>query len=106
MSDDKRISQGPIPRGEEIPEKENAPGFSSASSGRGEAFLLRVGAALHRVLFLEPPIEAADDGLGGNVHLLECLRRTGASVFVLSGTVGSDRLAHLLELLGHRFVDG
>jgi len=70
------------------------------------AFLLCVGAALHRVLFLEPPIEAADDGLGGNVHLLECLRRTGASVFVLSGTVGGDGLAHLLELLGHRFVDG
>ena len=62
------------------------------------ARLLRVGPGLHRVLLPDPGVISTDDGLGGHAHLLQDLRRTGASVLGRSRAIGCDGLAHLFQL--------
>ena len=97
-------------------------GLSKKASDFSGAFLVRAGAlggllrvspGFHRVPFLDPGVESTDNRLGGNAHLLQGLRRTGASVFGLSGAIGRDGLAHSLQLqgggvsdLGHRQRSG
>ena len=71
--------------------------FSGALESRSA--LLRVGTGLDRVLLLNPGVEPAHDGLGGNAHLLQGLRRTGASVFGRSGAVEGYGLAQALQFL-------
>ena len=80
--------------------QKKAPDFSGALSPRTGtlAGLLRVGPGLHRVLLPDPGVISTDDGLGGHAHLLQDLRRTGASVLGRSGAIGCDGLAHLFQL--------